>query len=57
MCYEHNKDSYSAKRAMYDGEKMKKDRRWEEERRHNVWRQKRQCMSDSKALIYVLSIP
>ena len=25
------------KRAIYDGEKMKEDRRWEEVRRHNAY--------------------
>ena len=57
ICNECNKDNYNKKRVMYDGEQMKEDRRQEKERRHNVWRQKRQCMWDSKALMYVLSIP
>ena len=36
------------KKQLNNGEKKKEDRRQEEERRCDVWRQKRQCISDSK---------
>ena len=36
ICNEYNKDSYREERPIYDDERMKEDRRWEEERRHDA---------------------
>ena len=51
------KTVYIDKRVIHYGKMMKEDRRWEEERRHDVWRQERQCNKQLKSPNVCLSIP